>query len=78
MKNLIKVTRNYQITIPADVRRRLNISEGDFIEIVYDESEGVAKIIPVKRKRTTVKLGRKISVEEMEKIIEEVLNEVTS
>jgi len=78
MKNLIKVTRNYQITIPADVRRRLNINEGDFIEIVYDESEGVAKIIPVKRKRTTVKLGRKISVEEMEKIIEEVLNEVTS
>jgi len=78
MKNLIKVTRNYQITIPADVRRRLNISEGDFIEIVYDESEGVAKIIPVKRKRTTVKLGRKISVEEVEKIIEEVLNEVTS
>ena len=78
MKNLIKVTRNYQITIPADVRRRLNISEGDFIEIVYDESEGVAKIIPVKKKRTTVKLGRKISVEEVEKIIEEVLNEVTS
>lgn len=78
MKNLIKVTRNYQITIPADVRRRLNISEGDFIEIVYDESEGVAKIIPVKRKRTTVKLGRKISVEEVEKIIEEVLNEATS
>lgn len=78
MKNLIKVTRNYQITIPADVRRRLNINEGDFIEIVYDESEGVAKIIPVKRKRTTVKLGRKISVEEMEKIIEEVLNEATS
>jgi len=78
MNNLIKVTRNYQITIPADVRRRLNISEGDFIKIVYDESEGVAKIIPVKRKRTTVKLGRKISVEEIEKIVEEALNEATS
>ena len=78
MNNLVKVTRNYQITVPATVREKLGIKEGDLVRIVYDESEGVAKIMPVKKKRITVRLGRKISVEEIEKLIEEALNEATS
>jgi len=78
VNNLVKVTRNYQITVPATVREKLGIKEGDLVRIVYDESEGVAKIMPVKKKRITVRLGRKISVEEIEKLIEEALNEATS
>ncbi|RLE72926.1 MAG: AbrB family transcriptional regulator [Thermoprotei archaeon] len=78
MNNLVKVTRNYQITVPATVREKLGIKEGDLVRIVYDESEGVAKIMPVKKKRITVRLGRKISVEEIEELIEEALNEATS
>jgi len=78
VNNLVKVTRNYQITVPATVREKLGIKEGDLVRIVYDESEGVAKIMPVKKKRITVRLGRKISVEEIEELIEEALNEATS
>jgi len=34
--------------------------------------------VPIRKKRITVRLGRKISVEEMEKFIEEALDEATS
>jgi len=33
MKNLIKVTRNYRITIPAYVREKLGIKIGDLVSI---------------------------------------------
>jgi len=75
---VVKVTRNYQITIPAAVGEKLGIKEGDLVRVVYDEFEGVAKIVPIRKKRITVQLGRKISVEEMEKFIEEALDEATS
>ena len=29
---LIKITKNYQITIPAKLRQNLNIEEGDYLE----------------------------------------------
>ena len=78
MEEIVKVTRNYQITIPASIRAKVGINEGDIVKVVYDEKEGVIKIIPLKRKRTTIKIGRKISVEEIEKTIEGILNEATS
>ncbi len=35
---LSKVTRNGQLTLPAEVRRELNIEEGDYVEIdIVDE-----------------------------------------
>ncbi len=74
----MKVTRNYQVTIPAGVRERAGIREGDLVEISYDEREGVVKIAPVRRKRLTIRLGRGISVEEMERAVEEALDEATS
>lgn len=45
----VKVTRNYQITIPESVRRQLDIKEGDYVSIeVLGEGEAVLKrIIPV-------------------------------
>ena len=78
VSGIVEVTRNYQVTIPAVVRDKLGIKEGDLVRVVYDESERVAKIIPIKKRRITVRLGRKISVEEIEELIEETLNEVTS
>jgi AbrB family looped-hinge helix DNA binding protein len=30
---LIKVTRNGQVTLPANVRRRLRVEEGDYMEV---------------------------------------------
>jgi len=75
---VVKVTRNYQVTIPAAVRTKANIREGDLVEVLYDEDEGVIKIIPVRRKRLTIRLGRRITVEEIEEAIEELLDEATS
>ena len=78
VNNLAKVTRNRQVTIPATVREKLGIKEGDFVRIIYDESEGIAKIVPVRKKRITVRLSRKISVKEIERLIEKTLDETTS
>ncbi|MBS7252039.1 MAG: AbrB/MazE/SpoVT family DNA-binding domain-containing protein [Candidatus Freyarchaeota archaeon] len=45
----VKVTRNYQITIPVSIRRKLEIKEGDYVSIeVSGEGEAVLKkVIPV-------------------------------
>jgi AbrB family looped-hinge helix DNA binding protein len=32
----VKVTRNYQVTIPASIRNRLNIHEGDILEFLVE------------------------------------------
>ena len=44
METLVKVTRNGQITIPAEVRRELGIEEGDYMEVTL--KEGVIVISP--------------------------------
>jgi len=75
---VVKVTRNFQVTIPASVRCRVGIREGDFVRVFYDEREGVIKIVPWRRKRTTIRVGRRISVEELEKAVEEMLDESTA
>ncbi len=74
----VKITRNYQMTIPSGVRIKSGIKEGDVVRVIYDEKEGVIKVIPNRNKKLTVKLGRKISVEEIEKAVDESLDEATS
>ncbi|MEL9941166.1 MAG: AbrB/MazE/SpoVT family DNA-binding domain-containing protein [Ignisphaera sp.] len=78
MEEIVKVTRNYQVTIPASIREKVEIREGDLVKIVYDEKENVIKITPLKRKRLTIRAGRRISVEEIEEAIEEIMFEATS
>lgn len=77
-EEIVKVTRNYQVTIPVAIRSKVNIREGDLVKMFYDEVEGVIKITPLKKKRTTIRVGKKISVEEIEKAAEEMLNETSS
>jgi len=44
MAELTKITRNGQITLPAPVRKKLGLSEGDYVEIeVVDDT---AVIVP--------------------------------
>lgn len=31
--SLIKIARNYQVTIPARLRQNLNLKEGDYLEV---------------------------------------------
>ncbi|WP_054843021.1 AbrB/MazE/SpoVT family DNA-binding domain-containing protein [Vulcanisaeta distributa] len=74
----IKVTRNFQITIPVEIRERLGIRVGDYVDITYDEKEKVIIIRPYRRKWTTYELGRKLTPEDIEELIEEMNNEITN
>ena len=65
-KYISKVTRNYQITIPYEIRQLLNIKEGEYVEFEIEGDKVIIK--PIRKKWTTTKLGKKISVEEMEEI----------
>ena len=40
---ITKVTRNYQITLPSDVREMLDIKVGDKIVVVPEKDEAVIK-----------------------------------
>ncbi|MGQ9722219.1 MAG: AbrB/MazE/SpoVT family DNA-binding domain-containing protein [Candidatus Jordarchaeum sp.] len=63
----VKVTRNYQITIPRTVRKELEIKEGDYVSIEVS-GKGVAvlkRIIPVEDLAGAWD-------EEMDKIMEDV------
>ena len=45
----VKVTRNYQVTIPEDVRRKVKFNEGDTVEIDALDSQQVIikRLIPL-------------------------------
>ena len=71
----VKVTRNYQITIPAEIRRISNIRLGDVLEVRYDEKKKEIIIKKVEEKRKTLKIGRKLTPEKIEELIEKGLKE---
>ncbi len=67
-----KVNRNYQVTIPKDVRRKAKIGKGDSVLVEYDEEEELVKVRPPARgKRKTWKLGARLTVKEIEAAIEQ-------
>ena len=66
-----KVNRNYQMTIPRDVRRKAKIDRGDTVMVEYDEEAGLVVVRPPLRgERKTWSLGRRLTVEEIEADIE--------
>ncbi|ASJ08827.1 AbrB family transcriptional regulator [Thermococcus siculi] len=68
-----KVTRNYQITLPAEIRKALGIKEGELLEVELEGEKIIVKRL--KRKRKTLKLGERLTPEEIEKTIEEGMEE---
>ncbi|AAL80697.1 AbrB family transcriptional regulator [Pyrococcus furiosus DSM 3638] len=66
---ITKVTRNYQITIPAEIRKALGIKEGELLEVRLENGKII--IERLKKERKTLKLGKKLTLEEIEKAIEE-------
>ena len=65
-----KVTRNYQVTIPADVRNRAAVEKGDVLQVEFDESSGVIRLLPPRRgARKIVRLGRKIGLKDIDEAI---------
>jgi AbrB family looped-hinge helix DNA binding protein len=72
----VKVTRNYQITIPSTIRAKLNIRVGDKL-LVYVENNKI--IIEKKSGNITslnLRLGRKFTDEDINKIIAEAGEEI--
>ena len=65
----VKVTRNYQITIPAEIRRKINLRLGDVVDVTYDEKTGEIRIKKISKRRKTLKIGRKLTPEEIESLI---------
>ena len=47
IEEVVKVSRNYQITIPAKIRQKFQIKEGELVVVIYDENEHVIKIKPL-------------------------------
>jgi AbrB family looped-hinge helix DNA binding protein len=43
---LVKITRNFQVSIPKQVREALGLEEGDFIEV--EERDGAIVMLPKK------------------------------
>ena len=73
---MTKVTRNYQITIPAEIRKALGIKEGEYLTV---ELRGDEIVIRKARKGwKTFRLGRKLTAEELERISEEAIEEEMS
>ena len=64
----MKVTRNYQVTIPASIRNKLGIKEGDILEVYLNGDEIIMRKARTSRPR--VRLGRKLTLEEIEEAIE--------
>ncbi|MGC9171131.1 MAG: AbrB/MazE/SpoVT family DNA-binding domain-containing protein [Thermoproteus sp.] len=66
---VVKVTRNFQITIPAEVRRALGIREGDRLLV---EVEGDRIVI---RKAAgalpRIRLGMRLAPEDIDRVIEQ-------
>lgn len=75
LEELAKVTRNFQVTIPSGIRKALSIKEGDLVKFVLEGDKLL--LCPVKKRRLTYRAGFNISVEEIEKIVEESLDEAT-
>jgi len=71
--SITKVTRNYQITIPAEIRKALGIREGELLEVNIEGDRIVLRRFRRERKR--LKLSRNVTPEEIEKSIEEGMME---
>ncbi|BAA30004.1 AbrB/MazE/SpoVT family DNA-binding domain-containing protein [Pyrococcus horikoshii] len=70
---ITKVTRNYRITIPAEIRKALGIKEGELLEVKLEDGKII--IERLKKERKTLKLGKKLTPEEIEKAIVEGMKE---
>jgi len=66
----VKVTRNYQITVPSKIRKKMEIELGDILDVTLDEENEKIIIKKIGKRRKTLKLGRKLTPEEIERLIE--------
>lgn len=73
----VKITKNYQITTPAEIRSKMGLKEGEEVEIYLDES-GRILIERVGAKRKTFVYRKKLLPGEIDRIIEKGILEVSN
>jgi len=69
------VTRNYQVSIPAEIRRLLNIKLGDVLEVRCDEERGEIILRKLEERRRTLRAGRRLTPEEINELIQQGLGD---
>lgn len=69
------MTRNYQVSIPAEIRRLLNIKLGDVLEVRCDEERGEIILRKLEERRRTLRAGRRLTPEEIEELIQQGLGD---
>ncbi len=68
---MVKVTRNYQVTIPAGIRERLGIKVGDLLSVEVDGDRIILK--KVIQEIPMIRLGRELTIDDINRLIEEGL-----
>ncbi len=71
----MRVTRNYQVTIPAEVRRELGVRVGDVLIVRAEGDRIVMRKADVGLPR--IRLGGGLTTEQIERLIEESAAEVS-
>ena len=71
MRTLVKVTRNFQVTIPASIRERLGIRVGDLLSVEVDGDRIILR--KVVQEIPTIRLGRELTIDDIDRLIEEGL-----
>lgn len=69
------MTRNYQVSIPAEIRRLLNIKLGDVLEVRCDEERGEIILRKLEERRRTLRAGRRLTPEEINELIQQGLGD---
>ncbi|MBI3841100.1 MAG: AbrB/MazE/SpoVT family DNA-binding domain-containing protein [Thaumarchaeota archaeon] len=70
-----KVTRNRQVTIPAEIARVAHITEGDILSV--DLVGGTVVLRKAESELPVIRIGKKISDAEIERLIAEAAVEVS-
>jgi AbrB family looped-hinge helix DNA binding protein len=66
IKEKVKVTRNFRVTIPSKIRNKIGLKEGDLVEVVLNGEEIIIRKSP---ERPRIKLGRKLTLRDIELVI---------
>nr|WP_188603713.1 AbrB/MazE/SpoVT family DNA-binding domain-containing protein [Vulcanisaeta souniana] len=71
METLVKVTRNYQETIPAGIRERLEIKVGDLLSVEIDGDRIILRTVV--QEIPIIRLDGELTINDIEGFIEEGL-----
>jgi antitoxin PrlF len=67
----LKVTRNYQVTIPASARSKMGVKVGDVLVADYHDSKLVLEKKSSDITKLRIRLGKKSDWRDVEKIVRE-------